>query len=105
MRYSKKLELLNNYIELGRILLKCKSILILHINIDAKALENTCKLAIKLQNDCLEKIKQCGMYDDAFEILKKDIDTAIQSNIYTHNLSHNTLEQMNNTLSRLQGSI
>lgn len=104
MRYKKKLELLNDYVEINRILLKCKSMIILKLNLDTEKLNKACNLAIKLKNIYLEKIKECGMYDDAFITLKKDIDTAVQYNIYTHNLSNSTLDGIQSTLDRLQNN-
>lgn len=105
MRYREKLKLLDNYIELSRILLKCKSMVMLKTNVDAEQLDDTCNLALKLKNICIERIKECGMYDESFLVLKKDIDTAVHYNIYPHNLNISTLNDMKASLSLLQAHL
>ncbi len=105
MRYKEKLKLLDNYIEISRILLKCKSMIIINLNIDTERLNNASNIAIKLRDLCLEKIKENGMYDDAFIILKKDIDNAVKNNIYTYNLNNTQLDKICETLDKIQSQL
>ena len=104
MKRKDKMALLDNYVNIFRILHKCKTNLIFaKSQEEILLLESFCHKLLYLKEEHEKYLNEIGMYDDAFLLLKKQLENSLDNNKSTSTIpqSHSFLKNITTTEERL----
>jgi hypothetical protein len=111
MRKKRKLALIDNYVNIFRILYRCKINLIFAKSEDEIfLLDSICSKLLKLKDEHEKLFKQIHIHDNSFLLLKQQLETSLNNTTPPSTLpfSNIFLEKTNNvekTLNKLKPSI
>lgn len=81
MKKKFKLALLDNYVAIYRLLLECKSLINQNLTEeDLIIINKICNETIKLKKEHEKTFHDCNMIDNAFTLLKQQLDDSLEKN-------------------------
>lgn len=93
-----KLILINEYVKIYRVLFVCKSLFFSCLPIETTILKNLVSTALSLKTKYEQSFAKLKMNDEAFCILKKQLDDSISYKYLPNYLETNILEKIKNQL-------